>query len=65
MKNMRYGGVYGSVKYLKDDKCFYGRIKGISDLITYEGQTKDELYEEFKIAVDMWHKDRVKLDSER
>jgi predicted HicB family RNase H-like nuclease len=61
MKNMRYGGVYGSVKYSKEDKCFHGKIKGISDLITYEGSTKEELCQCFKEVVDMWHKDRARL----
>lgn len=58
---MKYGGVYGSVEYSKEDKCFHGKIKGISDLITYEWQTKEELHQNFKIVVDMWHEDRVSL----
>ena len=64
MIDMKYGGVYRLVFYLKEDKCFHGKIKGISDLITYEGRTKEELYQEFKIVVDMWHKDRLRLDTE-
>lgn len=55
MKEMKYGGVYGSVEYSKEDKCFHGKIKGISDLIAYEGQTKEELYQDFKEAVCIWH----------
>ena len=47
-----YKGFIGSVHFSADDLCFYGRIEGIDDLITFEGRTTDELIKAFHEAVD-------------
>jgi len=41
----------GAVQYSADDKCFFGQIIGINDLVTFEGQTVDELEASFIEAV--------------
>ena len=53
MKNtMSYKGYYGSVEFSYDDNVFYGKIIGINDRITYEGDNVKYLRQDFKDAVD-------------
>ena len=49
-----YKGFKGSIKYLKDDKTFYGNIifNFNTDLVTYQGSDILSLYDNFKQAVD-------------
>ena len=44
-------GYRGSVNYSVDSQCWYGKIVDISDLVTYEADSYEELVEEFKDAV--------------
>ena len=53
MKNtMSYQGYYGSVEFSDDDNIFFGRIIGINDHITYEGDNVKTLRDDFQKAVD-------------
>ena len=53
MKNtMSYKGYYGSVEFSDGDNVFFGRIIGINDRITYEGDNVNSLRQDFKDAVD-------------
>lgn len=53
MKNIiTYKEFIGSVNYNADDHTFYGKIEGISDLVTFEGATVDELESAFNYMVD-------------
>ena len=53
MKNtMCYKGYYGSVEFADEDNVFCGRIIGINDRITYEGDNVKSLRQDFKEAVD-------------
>jgi len=55
MNNLEYKGYYGSVEYSKEDKCLYGKVLGMTkDCITYEGNTVDELEEDFKNAIESY-----------
>lgn len=47
-----YKGYSGSIESSVKDRCFYGKVLFITDLVTYEGQTYDELEEAFRIMVD-------------
>jgi len=47
-----YKGYQAEVGYSKEDRCFYGRLYGISDLITFEADSIDKLEPEFYTAVD-------------
>ena len=49
---LTYNGYTGSMEFSVEDNCLYGRILGISDLISYEGETISELKEDFENAVD-------------
>ena len=44
-------GYKGTVSYSVDDSVWHGKIVGISDLVTYEADSYEELVEEFKDAV--------------
>ncbi|MBL7110322.1 MAG: type II toxin-antitoxin system HicB family antitoxin [Bacteroidales bacterium] len=58
MKNaITYKGFIGSVHFASEDRVFYGKIEGINDLITFEGETVDQLEEGFKYMVDEHIKD--------
>jgi len=49
---MKYKGYYGSSNISFEDGVIYGKIECITDLITYEGTTVDELRSAFEEAVD-------------
>jgi len=50
-------GFIGSVHFSADDLIFYGKIEGITDLITFEGETVKELTEAFHYMIDEHIKD--------
>ena len=53
MKNtMNYKGFYGSVEFSDEDNVFFGRIIGINDRITYEGDSVGSLRRDFEDSVD-------------
>ena len=49
---LKYKDFYGSVEYSARDECFFGKIIGISDLVTFEGNSVDTLKQSFEEAVD-------------
>ena len=49
---MSYKGYYGSVEFSDEDNVFFGRIIGINDHITYEGDSVKSLRKDFNAAVD-------------
>ncbi len=53
MKNlMRYKGYTGTVEYSEEDGCLFGRLAGIDDIISYEGESVSEMRRAFQNAVD-------------
>ncbi|MBR1853715.1 MAG: type II toxin-antitoxin system HicB family antitoxin [Lachnospiraceae bacterium] len=42
----------GTVEYSKEDKCLFGKVVGIKSLISYEGNSIQELEEDFQKTVD-------------
>ena len=54
---LNYKGFIGSVHFSADDAIFYGKIEGITDLVTFEGETVKELTEAFYFVVDEHIKD--------
>lgn len=57
---LTYKGFIGSVHFSAEDKVFHGKIEGIDDLVTFEGQSVDELLKSFHEEVD----DYIKLCKE-
>lgn len=49
---LKHAGYTGSVEVSVADGCLHGRIQHIHDVITYEGETVEELRREFVSAVD-------------
>ena len=55
MKNsdlLRYKGYSARPEYSAEDRIFYGKILGISDLIDFQSENAKSLEEEFHKAVD-------------
>ncbi len=52
MKEMKYKDYFGSVNYSDADGVFYGKLEGIRDLVSYEGQDVDSLQRSFEQVVD-------------
>ena len=49
---LKYKDIYGSVEYSDADECFFGKIIGTSDLVTFEGDSVKNLKKAFKEAVE-------------
>ena len=55
MDYIEYKGYKGSVEYSKADNCLCGKVLGMSkDLIAYEGNTINELLQDFRDGVDSY-----------
>ena len=53
MNNMlKYKGYYGSVEFSSADQIFFGKVIGVSSLISFEGDSVETLREDFEGAVD-------------
>lgn len=59
-----YKNYIGSVQYSQEDNLFHGKINGINDLITYEGDSIINLKSSFIEAVEDY-KDLLKILSNR
>ncbi len=49
---LRYKGYVGSVAFSAEDRLLHGRVRGIKDVVTFEGTSVDELDQDFREAVD-------------
>jgi len=49
---LKYKDFYGSVEYSANDECFFGKILGTSDLVTFEGNSVPALKNAFTEAVE-------------
>jgi predicted HicB family RNase H-like nuclease len=49
---LEYKGFYGSAEYSADDECFFGKIIGTTDLVTFEGDSVESLKNAFTEAVE-------------
>ena len=49
---LEYNGYYGSVHYSSKDEVFHGKIIGINDLVSFEGDSAADLKAAFKEAVE-------------
>jgi predicted HicB family RNase H-like nuclease len=54
---LTYKGYIGSVFFSADDNVFFGKVEGINDLVTFEGETVKELNDAFCYMVDEHIKD--------
>ncbi|MDD4718136.1 MAG: type II toxin-antitoxin system HicB family antitoxin [Eubacteriales bacterium] len=49
---MKYKGYYAHIEYSDDDNCFFGKITGIADIVSFEGESIIGLKQAFIDAVD-------------
>ena len=49
---MEYKGYFAKVDFIDDDNIFHGEIINLRDVITFEGETVDELKQAFQDSVD-------------
>lgn len=49
---LKYKDYFATIHFSTQDDVFYGKVLGINDLITFEGQSVKELKKAFKEAVD-------------
>ncbi len=49
---LEYKGYNGTVEYSSEDNILFGKVIGIKSLISYEGQSVNELKKDFEGAVD-------------
>ncbi|MCL2019474.1 MAG: type II toxin-antitoxin system HicB family antitoxin [Oscillospiraceae bacterium] len=52
MNKLNYKDYIGSVNFSEEDGVFWGKILGISDSISYEGDSVESLTADFREAVD-------------
>ena len=58
---MKYKSYVGTVEYSEEDNCLFGRLTGINDIISYEGDSVASLRVAFEEAVDDYLETCVKL----
>ena len=49
---LEYKGYYADIHFSANDEVFFGKLIGISDLVSFEGNSVNELKEAFKEAVE-------------
>ena len=49
---IEYKGYIGSIEYSSEDKCFFGKLEMIDDLVTFESDNAHELEINFHNCVD-------------
>lgn len=54
MKPMTYKGYSAHIEYSDEDNCFVGRVAGIRDIITFHGESVEEIRQAFKEAMDFY-----------
>lgn len=52
MGYLKYKNFIGSVEFSEPDKILFGKVQGIRGLISYEGETVEELEKDFKDGID-------------
>jgi predicted HicB family RNase H-like nuclease len=49
---IEYKGYIGSINYSPEEKCFYGKLEMIDDLVTFEATSAQELEDNFHDVVE-------------
>ena len=52
MNIMTYKGYAANIQFDAEDRIFFGRLAGITDIVTFHGESVTELEAEFQAAVD-------------
>ncbi len=51
---LSYKKYNGTVEYSREDNCLFGRVVGIKSLLSYEGDSIQELEQDFKNVIDAY-----------
>ena len=51
---MEYKGYVAKIEYSDEDGCFIGHIAGINDIVSFEGETVEEIRNDFHNAVNSY-----------
>ncbi len=51
---MTYKGYIARIEYDSEDRCFFGRVLGIRDVVGFDGQSVDELETAFHRIIDFY-----------
>ncbi|HEX4889066.1 MAG TPA: type II toxin-antitoxin system HicB family antitoxin [Alphaproteobacteria bacterium] len=51
-KSLSHKGYAAQIGFDAEDRIFFGRITGIADIVTFHGETVDDLISAFETAVD-------------
>lgn len=62
--SMTYKGYTGSIQYSAEDRCFHGRVVGITDIVSFEGTSVEELEADFRAGVDSYLQGCAELGTE-
>ena len=54
---LSYKNYNGTVEYSKEDKCLFGKVVGLKSLLSYEGNSVQELETDFQNVIDEYIKD--------
>lgn len=54
---LSYKNYNGTVEYSEEDVCLYGKVIGLKSLISYEGNSIQELKKDFEDAIDGYLQD--------
>ncbi len=54
MKPMTHRGYAAKIEYSDEDGCLIGRVAGIQDILTFHGDSVDEIRRAFEEAVDFY-----------
>lgn len=54
---LSYKNYNGTVEYSREDECLFGKVIGIKSLLSYEGQSVQELEQDFETVIDEYLQD--------
>jgi predicted HicB family RNase H-like nuclease len=49
---LSYKNYNGTVEYSKEDECLFGKVVGIKSLLSYEGNSIQELEKDFQTVIE-------------
>jgi predicted HicB family RNase H-like nuclease len=61
---LKYKDFIGTVQFSADDEVFFGRIEGVDDLISFEGNSVTALRQSFEEAVDDYLQICIELEKD-
>ena len=61
MNSMTYKGYFAKISFDERDNIFWGKVVGINDSITFEGETVRQLTEDFHHGIDHYLTDCKKV----